>query len=181
MSKTFKENYSKKILPALAKELGIDNPMQVPHIEKIVINMGIGSYVAAGNKDFSSLKSDLALITGQLPRVNHARKAVSNFKLRQGMPVGMMVTLRGERMYAFLEKLIAIVLPRVRDFRGISGKGFDKEGNFNFGIKEHTIFPEVPQLDVVKSHGLQVTVKMKTQGTDHSRALLLKLGFPFTK
>jgi large subunit ribosomal protein L5 len=169
------------VLPELAKELGIDNPMQIPRIEKIVINMGIGSYVASGNKDFSNLKNDLALITGQLPRVNHARKAVSNFKLRAGMPVGMMVTLRGERMYAFLEKLIAIVLPRVRDFRGISGKGFDQAGNFNFGIREHTIFPEVPQLDVVKTHGLQVTIKFKTESTTHSRALLDKLGFPFTK
>lgn len=178
---TFKEQYIQKILPELAKELGIDNPMQVPHIEKIVLNMGIGSYVASGNKDFSSLKNDLALITGQLPRVNHARIAISNFKLRKGMPVGMMVTLRGDRMYAFLEKLIAIVLPRVRDFRGVSGRGFDQAGNFNFGIKEHTIFPEVPQLDVVKPHGLQVTVKFKTQSTAHSRALLEKLAFPFTK
>ena len=117
MSKLFKENYTKKVLPELAKELGIDNPMQIPRIEKIVLNMGIGSYVAAGNKDFSSLKNDLALIAGQLPRVNHSRLAISNFKLRKGMPVGMMVTLRGERMYAFLEKLIAIALPRVRDFR----------------------------------------------------------------
>lgn len=129
---TFKEQYTKEILPALAKELGIDNPMQVPHIEKIVLNMGIGTYVAAGNKDFSSLKNDLALIAGQLPRINHSRLSISNFKLREGMPVGMMVTLRGERMYAFLEKLIAVVLPRVRDFRGIPSRGFDKAGNFNF-------------------------------------------------
>ena len=178
---TFKEQYIKKILPALTKELGIDNPMQVPHIEKIVLNMGIGTYVASGNKDFSSLRNDLALITGQLPRINHARIAISNFKLRQGMPVGMMVTLRGDRMYSFLEKLIAIVLPRVRDFRGVSARGFDQAGNFNFGIKEHTIFPEVPQLDVVKPHGLQVTMKFKTQGTAHSKALLDKLGFPFSK
>ncbi len=176
----FRENYSQKILPELAKELGIDNPMQIPTIEKIVINMGIGSYVAAGNKDFSTLKNDLALITGQLPRINHARKSVSNFKLREGMPVGMMVTLRGQRMYDFLEKLIAIVLPRVRDFRGVSSRSFDKEGNFNFGIKEHTIFPEVPQLDVVKPHGMQVTIKFRTQGKDHSHALLKKLGFPFS-
>jgi large subunit ribosomal protein L5 len=178
---TFKEQYNKKVLVELAKELGIDNPMQVPHIEKIVLNMGIGTYVAAGNKDFSSLKNDLALITGQLPRVNHARIAISNFKLRKGMPVGMMVTLRGDRMFAFLEKLIAVVLPRVRDFRGVSARGFDKEGNFNFGIREHTIFPEVPQLDVVKSHGLQVTMKFRTQSSAHSKALLDKLGFPFSK
>lgn len=178
---SYKDQYINTILPALAKELGIENPMQIPRIEKIVLNMGIGSYVAAGNKDFSSLKNDLALIAGQLPRVNHARIAISNFKLRQGMPVGMTVTLRGDRMYDFLEKLIAIVLPRVRDFRGISSRGFDQAGNFNFGIKEHTIFPEVPQLDVVKPHGLQITVKFKTLSAEHSQALLVKLGFPFTK
>ena len=97
------------------------------------------------------------------------------------MPVGMMVTLRGQRMYDFLEKLIAVVLPRVRDFRGISAKSFDKDGNFNFGIKEHTIFPEVPQLDVVKTHGMQITIKFKTQSKEHSHALLKKLGFPFSR
>ena len=177
---SFKENYTQKVLPEIAKELDIKNPMQLPMIEKVVVNMGIGSYVASGHKDFSSLKNDLALITGQLPRVNHARKSVSNFKLREGMPVGMMVTLRGQRMYDFLEKLIAVVLPRVRDFRGISAKSFDKDGNFNFGIKEHTIFPEVPQLDVVKTHGMQITIKFKTQSKEHSHALLKKLGFPFS-
>lgn len=178
---SFKEHYTQKVLPELAKELGITNPMQLPTIEKVVVNMGIGSYVAAGHKDFSSLKNDLALITGQLPRINHARKSVSNFKLREGMPVGMMVTLRGQRMYDFLEKLIGVVLPRVRDFRGVSAKSFDKEGNFNFGIKEHTIFPEVPQLDVVKSHGMQITIKFKTESKEHSHALLKKLGFPFSR
>lgn len=178
---SFKENYTQKVLPEIVKELDIKNPMQLPMIEKVVVNMGIGSYVASGHKDFSSLKNDLALITGQLPRVNHARKSVSNFKLREGMPVGMMVTLRGQRMYDFLEKLIAVVLPRVRDFRGISAKSFDKDGNFNFGIKEHTIFPEVPQLDVVKTHGMQITIKFKTQSKEHSHALLKKLGFPFSR
>ncbi len=178
---SFRENYQKNILPALAKDLGIKNPMRLPHIEKIVLNMGIGTYVASGNKDFSSLKSDLALIAGQLPRVSHARKAISNFKLREGMPVGMMVTLRGERMYAFLEKLVAIVLPRVRDFRGVSSRSFDEAGNFHFGIREHTIFPEVPQLDVVKPHGMQITLKFRTESKDHSKALMDKLGFPFTK
>ncbi len=178
---SFKEKYTQKVLPEIAKELGIENPMQLPIIEKVVVNMGIGSYVASGHKDFSSLKNDLALITGQLPRINHARKSVSNFKLREGMPVGMMVTLRGQRMYDFLDKLIAVVLPRVRDFRGISAKSFDKDGNFNFGIKEHTIFPEVPQLDVVKSHGMQITIKFKTQNKEHSHALLQKLGFPFSR
>ncbi|PID84258.1 50S ribosomal protein L5 [Candidatus Gracilibacteria bacterium] len=169
------------ILAELAKELDIKNPMQMPKIEKVVINMGIGSYVTSGKKDFSSLKSDLTLITGQLPKINYARKSVSNFKLREGMPVGMMVTLRGVRMHQFLEKLIAVVLPRVRDFRGVSIKSFDSEGNFNFGIKEHTIFPEVPQDDVVKPHGLQITLKFQTQSKEHSVALLKKLNFPFTR
>lgn len=178
---SFKKHVQTEILPALAKELKVKNPMLLPRIEKIVINMGIGSYVAAGNKDFSSLKNDLALITGQLPRINYARKSVSNFKLREGMPVGMMVTLRGERMYYFLEKLIGIVLPRVRDFRGVSSRSFDAHGNFNFGIKEHTIFPEVPQLDVVKTHGLQVTIKFANKDPLASKALLEKLRFPFSR
>jgi len=155
--------------------------MLTPRIEKIVINMGIGTYVASGNKDFSSLKNDLMLITGQLPKITYSRKSISNFKLREGMPVGMMVTLRGDRMYDFLEKLISIILPRVRDFRGISERSFDNDGNFSFGVREHTIFPEVPQTDVVKPHGLQITIKFKTEGKDHSRKLLESLGFPFTK
>lgn len=181
MSFDFKSHYKTEILPKLQKDLGIENPMQVPKIEKIVLNMGIGTYVASGNKDFSSLKNDFALIAGQLPKVQNARKSISNFKLREGMPVGMTVTLRGDRMLAFLQKLIAIILPRVRDFRGISPKSFDQEGNFNFGIKEHTIFPEVPQTDVVKPHGLQITIRFANGNKEHSKALLDALGFPFTK
>jgi large subunit ribosomal protein L5 len=178
---SYQESITQTILPKLQKDLGIENPMQLPKIEKIVLNMGIGSYVASGNKDFSSLKNDLALIAGQMPKVNPSRKSISNFKLREGMPVGMTVTLRGERMYAFLEKLIGVILPRVRDFRGISARGFDEAGNFNFGIKEHTIFPEVPQLDVVKPHGLQITFKFKAQSKDHSKAYLDSLHFPFSR
>ncbi|HRI35640.1 MAG TPA: 50S ribosomal protein L5 [bacterium] len=177
---SFKEHYQTKILPQVRKDLGIGNVMETPRIEKIVINMSIGSFVTL-HKDYSSLKSDLSLIAGQAPQVLKSRKAISNFKLRQGMVVGMSVTLRGDRMFYFLEKLIKIVLPRVRDFRGISKKSFDKEGNFNFGIREHTIFPEVPQLDVVKPHGLQITVKMKSRGSQDSEALLTALGFPFTR
>lgn len=178
---SFQEQIKKEILPELQKKLAIENNMQLPRLEKVVLNMGIGTYVASGHKDFSSLKNDLSLIAGQIPKINHSRKSISNFKLREGMPVGMTVTLRGDRMYAFVEKLIAIILPRVRDFRGISPNGFDEAGNFNFGIKEHTIFPEVPQLDVVKSHGLQVTFKFKTQSKEHSRAYLDSLHFPFTR
>ncbi len=177
---SFKEHYLTTILPRLKDELGIENVMELPRIEKIVVNMGIGSHVAV-HKDYSSLQNDLALITGQKPKVLKSRKAISNFKLRKGNVVGLMTTLRGERMYYFLEKLIAIVLPRVRDFRGVSSRSFDTDGNFNFGIREHTIFPEVPQDDVVKTHGLQVTVKFRSRGTDDSRALLTALGFPFTR
>jgi large subunit ribosomal protein L5 len=119
---SFQQHINSKVLPELQKTLKIENVMQLPRFEKVVLNMGIGTYVASGNKDFSSLKNDLALIAGQLPKVNASRKSISNFKLREGMPVGMTVTLRGEKMYAFIEKLIAVILPRVRDFRGISSK-----------------------------------------------------------
>jgi large subunit ribosomal protein L5 len=178
---SFKAQYKDVILPKIRKDLGIENVMQTPRLEKIVLNMGIGTYVASGHKDFSSLKQDLALIAGQAPVVVKARKSISNFKLREGMPVGMKVTLRGDRMFDFLEKLISIILPRVRDFRGLSSKSFDDEGNYNFGIKEHTIFPEVPQLDVVKTHGLQITIRTKSQSKEHTLALFQALGFPFMK
>lgn len=178
---SFKEQYNTVVLPQVQKALGIQNAMEIPKIEKIVLNMGIGSYIASGHKDFSSLKNDLALIAGQTPTVVNSKKAISNFKLKAGMPVGMTVTLRGDKMFFFLEKLIHIILPRVRDFRGISGKSFDEKGNFNFGVREHTIFPEVPQLDVVKPHGLQITIKFRTKAKDHSKVLLDTLGFPFMK
>ena len=176
-----KEKYVKEIAPALKSELGLSNVMEIPKIEKVVLNMWIGTYIKTGNKDYTALKDDLALISGQQPVVRLAKKAVSNFKLRQGMPVGLSVTLRGENMFAFLEKLINVVLPRVKDFRGISKRSFDTEGNYNFGIKEHTIFPEVPQLDVVRSHGLQITIKTNTGKKEHSVLLLEKMGFPSSK
>ncbi|MDP5038912.1 MAG: 50S ribosomal protein L5 [Candidatus Gracilibacteria bacterium] len=176
-----KEKYVKEIAPSLQSKLGISNVMEIPKIEKVVLNMGIGTYVRTGNKDFSSLENDLALISGQKPVVRLARKAVSNFKLRIGMPVGLSVTLRGEKMYNFLEELIDVVLPRVKDFRGLSKRSFDTEGNYNFGIKEHTIFPEVPQLDVVRSHGLQITIKTNAKNKEASRMLLEDIGLPFSK
>ena len=181
MATEFKKHITGTVLPKLQKDLGIGNVMELPRFEKIVLNMGIGTYVNSGNKDFSSLKSDLAQIAGQAPVVITSRKSISNFNLRVGMPVGMVVTLRGERMYDFLEKMIKVVLPRVRDFRGVSSRSFDREGNFNFGIREHLIFPEVPQHDVVKPHGLQITFKIKGRSTDDSRALLNALGFPFMR
>lgn len=177
---SFKDTY-KESINNLKNELGIKNVMELPKLEKIVLNMWIGTYVRNGNKDFSSLKSDLALIAWQNVTVRNSKKAISNFKLKENQPVGLTVTLRGDRMFYFLEKMIQVILPRVRDFRWLSSKSFDKEWNYNFGIKEHTIFPEVPQHDVVKPHGVQVTLKFKSKSKDHSKALLEALGFPFSK
>ncbi|QFR38640.1 50S ribosomal protein L5 [Candidatus Gracilibacteria bacterium 28_42_T64] len=176
-----KEKYIKKIIPALKTKLEIENIMDVPKVEKVVLNMGIGTYVRSGNKDFSSLQEHLSLIAGQACTVRYAKKAISNFKLRAGMPVGLSVTLRGEKMYDFLEKLIHVVLPRVRDFRGVSKKGFDTQGNYNFGVKEHSIFLEVPQDDVIKTHGLQITVKTTAKNKEAGKELLVNMGFPFAK
>ena len=178
---TLKDTYKDKIAPKLMKDLACENIMEVPKLEKVVLNMGIGTHIRNGNKDYSILLDHLALISGQAPVVKNAKKAISNFKLRAGMPVGLTVTLRWDNMYDFLEKLVTIVLPRVRDFRWISSKSFDSEGNYNFGIKEHTIFPEVPQDDVVKNHGLQITVKTTAQTAEAGRALLSEMGFPFAK
>jgi len=178
---TLKDTYTNEIVPKLQKELGITNIMEVPKLEKVVLNMGIGTYIRSGNKDYSVLQEHLALISGQAPVVKHAKKAISNFKLRAWMPVGLTVTLRGDNMYSFLEKLVNVVLPRVRDFRGISGKSFDSDGNYNFGIKEHSIFPEVPQDDVIKNHGIQITVKTTAKTKEGGRELLTAMGFPFSK
>ncbi|MDD2870618.1 MAG: 50S ribosomal protein L5 [Candidatus Gracilibacteria bacterium] len=176
-----KEKYIKEIAPALKEKLGVSNVMEVPKLEKVVLNMGIGTYIKQGNKDFSSLQEHLSLIAGQACTVRYAKKAISNFKLRAGMPVGLSVTLRGDAMYNFLEKLIHVVLPRVRDFRGINKKGFDNQGNYNFGVKEHSIFLEVPHNDVIKNHGLQITVKTTAKNKEAGKELLTQLGFPFSK
>jgi len=176
-----KEKYLKEIVPALQKELGISNIMDTPKLEKVVLNMWIWTYVRSGNKDFSSLQEHLSLIAGQACTVRYAKKAISNFKLRAWMPVWLTVTLRGDAMYNFLEKLIHIVLPRVRDFRWINKKWFDNQWNYNFWIKEHSIFLEVPQTDVIKNHGLQITVKTTAKNKDAWKELLTQMWFPFSK
>ncbi len=178
---SFKENYKKNILPKLQKDLGIKNVMQLPKLEKIVLNMGIGTFIRAWGKDHSTLKSDLSLIAGQSAVVKNAKKSISNFKLREWMPVWLMVTLRGDKMFYFLEKFINVIGPRIRDFRWFSAKSFDKEGNYNCWIKEHTIFPEVPQQDVVKPYGMQITIKVKWNNKEHNKALLTAMWFPFSK
>lgn len=178
---SLKDTYVKTIAPELQKKLKLKNVMEVPKLEKVVLNMGIWTYIRTGNKDYSVLQEHLALISGQAPVVKFAKKAISNFKLRAGMPVGLTVTLRGDNMYNFLDKLVNVVLPRVKDFRGISKRSFDTEGNYNFGIKEHTIFPEVPQEDVVKNHGIQITVKTTATSKEQWKELLTLMGFPFAK
>lgn len=175
-----KDKYINVVAPSLKTKLSLQNVMQTPKIEKVVLNMWIWTYIKTGNKDYSSLKQDLALISWQQPVVRFAKKAISNFKLRIWMPVWLSVTLRWDNMYAFLEKLVNIVLPRVKDFRWISKKSFDSEWNYNFWIKEHTIFPEVPQLDVVRSYWIQITIKTNCN-KEASKMLLEELGFPFSK
>lgn len=176
-----KEKYLKEIVPALRKKLEIENVMETPKIEKVVLNMWIGTYIRSGNKDYSSLQEHLKLISWQAPTVRYAKKAISNFKLRAWMPVWLCVTLRGDRMYNFLDKLINLVLPRVRDFRGINKNGFDKQWNYNFWIKEHSIFLEVPQDDVIKNHWIQITIKTTAKDKIAGKTLLEYMWFPFSK
>ena len=178
---SLKEKYLKEITPTLKETLKISNVMEVPKVEKVVLNMWIGTYIKSGNKDYSSLQEHLKLIAWQAPTVRYAKKAISNFKLRAGMPVWLSVTLRGDNMYNFLEKLVNIVLPRVRDFRWINKNGFDKSGNYNFWIKEHTIFLEVPKDDVIQTHGIQITVKTTAKDKEGGKELLKLLWFPFSK
>ena len=177
---SLRKHYTSTVLPKLQKELG-KNVNALPRLDKIVVNMGIGSLVTGGQKDYSLFEQHLTLITGQKPVLSKSRKAVSNFKLREGLPVGLTVTLRGQRMYDFLEKLIHVVLPRVRDFQGLRAKSRDKSGNFNLGLREQTLFPEIIQDDIVKTHGLQITIATKSQSAEDSLLLLQNIGLPFHK
>ena len=183
MAKTMKlkERFVKEILPKLQKDLGIKNVNAVPQVTQVVINAGLGHYYTSGTKDFSQFVENFKQIAGQTPIVVKAKKSISNFKLREGMPNGVKVTLRGERMYDFIEKLVNVVFPRTRDFRGISDKSFDGNGNYSVGIKEHTVFPEADLDDVKRIHSLQVCVTTSATNDDDGRALLKALGFPFKK
>lgn len=173
------QKYEKEVKSKLMSELAIKNELSTPKVKKVVVNMGVGSAI----KDKGVLeqaKKDLAAITGQLPEVRQAKVSVASFGLRRGMPVGLRVTLRGERMYAFLDRFFSIVLPRLRDFRGVSRKSFDKHGNYSLGLEEYTVFPEV---DLAKSQprGLEVTIVTSTEDVDKARGLLRALGMPFEK
>lgn len=173
------ERYQKEAAPKVAQEFQIKNPMAIPKISKVVINMGVGKD-ARIKEVFEVLKKDLAKITGQIPSVRPAKVSIASFNVRRGMPVGLSVTLRGERMYSFLDKLISIVLPRLRDFRGVSGKSFDKYGNYTLGLPDQTVFPEI---EVGKSagHGLEIVIVIEPSNPEKSKKLLELLGMPFVK
>lgn len=182
MKSALYDQYQKEVVPKLMKELGLKNPTQVPRIEKVCVNVGMGSYLQKlGTKDFSGVEETVTKITGQKPVIRRSRMSVSNFKLRENMPVGISVTLRKEAAYNFLDKVINIVYPRVRGFRGVKSAIFDNTGNCSFGFSEHTVFPEVEADDVRKVHGVQVTVVTNTDNPEHARALMNAFGFPFKK
>ncbi len=175
-----KEIYNKEIAPALAKEFDIKNPMAVPKLEKIIINMGSGEAIS-NSKLLDTAIEELRTISGQQPVVTKAKKSIAAFKLREGMRIGTMVTLRGERMYEFLDRLISVALPRVRDFRGISPKSFDGRGNYTLGIKEQLIFPEIDFNKVDKTRGMNISIVTTAENDEQGRSLLKSVGMPFRK
>ncbi len=177
---TLKEMYTKECVPALIEEFGYKNIMQIPKLQKVVINMGLGEAVQ-NPKIIEGATEELTKIAGQRAVVRKAKKSIATFKLRAGMPIGCCVTLRGERMYGFLSKLINIALPRVRDFRGLSPKGFDGRGNYSMGIKEQIIFPEIDYDKIDKIKGLNIAIVTSAPTDEEGRALLRLLGFPFRK
>lgn len=172
--------YRKEVAPALQKEFGIENKMQIPRIEKIVVNVGIGRMLK-DSKAIEKAARDLGLMTGQKAVYRKAKKSISSFKIREGMDVGMSVTMRGTRMYDFLERLIAIALPMSKDFRGIDPKNFDAQGNLNFGIKEHNIFPEITYETLKDIFSLQVTITTTAKNREQGIALVRMMGFPLKK
>ena len=173
-----REKYKNEIAPALAKEFEIKNPMAIPKIEKIVVNMGLGE-ASSNAKVLDVAAEELKAITGQKPVITKAKKSIAAFKLRQGMAIGTMVTLRGDRMFEFLDRLISIALPRVRDFRGISGKAFDGRGNYTLGIREQLIFPEIDFNKVDKTRGMNISIITTAQTDEQARSLLKSMGMPF--
>ena len=173
-----RERYLKEVVPALKKEFGYTNVMAVPKVNKIVVNMGLGE-ATANVKVIDAGADELARITGQRPVTTRAKKSIASFKLRKGMPIGSMVTLRGERMYEFLDRLIAVALPRVRDFKGVSPKGFDGRGNYTLGLKDQLIFPEIDYMKVDKARGMNISVVTTAKTDQEGRKLLQLLGVPF--
>lgn len=184
---TLRDAYTKELAPALQKELGVKNVMAVPRIEKVTVAVGVGKIArkggTSGGMDDAKIKvitENIAAITGQAPYINNAKKAISNFKLRAGMPIGVTVTLRGKKAFDFLSRLVNITLPRVRDFRGINGR-LDGHGNYSLGLRDHSVFPEIRPEKTEFTHGISITVTTTTSDDAAAKLLLTKLGFPFKK
>lgn len=175
------EKYEKEVVPSLMETYGYDNPMTVPHVDKVIVNMGLGASAVENPKVVESAVRELGQITGQRPVVTRARRAIAGFKLREGMPIGTKVTLRGVRMYEFLERLIYVALPRVRDFKGISPKSFDGHGNYTVGVTEQIIFPEINYDEIDSVRGMSITIVTSAENDDEARSLLSDMGMPFYK
>jgi large subunit ribosomal protein L5 len=175
-----KEKYKTEIVPALMKDFEYDNVMQVPKLEKIVVNIGLGEAIQNA-KAIDAAVGDLTQIAGQKPVVTRAKKSIAAFKLREGMPIGAMVTLRGEMMYEFLDRLVAVSLPRIRDFRGLSPNSFDGRGNYTLGVREQLIFPEIDYDNIDRTRGLEVTIVTTAKNDDEGRRLLANFGMPFAR
>ena len=180
MTPRLRQSYTAEVVPQLREQLGLENVMQVPRLEKIVVNMGVGD-ASQEAKLIDAAIDDLRTITGQQPRVNRARRSVANFKIREGMSIGASVTLRGDRMWEFFDRLITLAIPRIRDFRGLSLRGFDGRGNYSFGVTEQLIFPEVDYDKVVKVRGMDITLVTTAVNDEQGRALLDAFGFPFRR
>lgn len=175
-----KAQHRETLAPQLKEQLGLDNVMQIPTLTKIVVNVGLGEAIN-DSKALEGAMQDLATITGQKPRVNRARKSIAGFKLREGMAIGVKVTLRGDRMWEFFDRMLSIALPRVRDFRGMNPNAFDGRGNYTFGLTEQLVFPEIDYDDIDAVRGMDVTIVTSAETDEQGRALLAAFGFPFTK
>ena len=175
-----KDTYRDEISPRLQEQLGLDNPMETPRFTKIVVNMGVGEAVG-DRKQIESAVDELALITGQKPKTNLARKSIAGFKVREGMPVGASVTLRGDRMWEFFDRLMAVAIPRIRDFRGLNPASFDGRGSYSFGVTEQLFCPEIDFDRVTATRGMDITICTSSPSDEHARALLEAFGFPFRK
>jgi large subunit ribosomal protein L5 len=173
-----KTRFREEVVSRLQRELGLDNPMQVPRLDRVVLNMGVGDALKDGRM-LEAAVDDLTTITGQKPVITKARKSIAGFKLREGMAIGAKVTLRGDRMWEFIDRLVAIAIPRIRDFRGLNPSAFDGRGNFTLGLTEQLIFPEIDYDKVLKIRGMDITVVTTARNDDEGRALLVALGFPF--
>lgn len=178
MAPRLKEKYNKEVAPTIKEQLGVTNAMEIPRLEKIVVNMGVGAAVSE-SKQLDAAMNDLRIITGQQPMVTRAKKSIAGFKIRQGMPIGCKVTLRGDRMWEFFDRLLATAIPRIRDFRGLSARSFDGRGNYSMGVTEQLIFPEIEYDKVDRTRGMDVTFVTTAKTDEGAKALLDAFGFPF--